>query len=238
MRLAVVLSSFCLALCLTRSAASCSCNSLMSSSAALAAFAASSVRRFSSFTSRLERSRFSFSRSISSRCWVESRSSCVARLRASSASCSRRASKRPPRCSSASSCSSRRSSSSSFFATAACRSSARMAWYSLDSCRMVARCASRAALSSGDTPSPSLASMRASSRRRATSSSAFRTWGVTGDPFVRRSTSNANTLSQDTRAFLATNWKGGLATAAPPPPPPVPAMPAIARQSRRRRRCR
>lgn len=91
--------------------------------------------------------------------------------------------------------------------TVTSRTSARMAWYSLDSWRMVARRARRAAFSSGATPGSG--SMRACSKRPAISSRAFKSVGVTSRPLRRRSTSKLNTDSHDTGAFFATNAKGG-----------------------------
>ena len=186
-------------------------SSLTSSSARLEAAEASSSLRLSSLVSSLARSSCSLRTSSSCPISETRRSASSARARAVSTSRSRPRSLRPPPRSSCSICSSIRSSSSSFFATAAWRSSARMPWYSDESWRTTARRASRSVISSGGTPGSD--SMRATSTRLATSSSAARSAGETFAPERNGRTSNPRTLAHSTRWFFTANVYGGASCA-------------------------
>ena len=95
--------------------------------------------------------------------------------------------------------------------TAAWRSSARMPWYSDESWRTTARRASRSVISSGGTPGSD--SMRATSTRLATSSSAARSAGETFAPERNGRTSNPRTLAHSTRWFFTANVYGGASCA-------------------------
>ena len=130
-RCAAVVSSRIFACILRVSFARRSCISFTSSSAARAREDASSNARLLSRVSATWRSSCSLSASSSCVCSDMRRSASSARLRAASASASSEVSVRAPPRSSCSICSSMTSSSRSFFSTATCRSSARIAWYSL-----------------------------------------------------------------------------------------------------------
>lgn len=90
------------------------------------------------------------------------------------------------------------------------RASARIAWYSLESCRMLASLARFAAAFAASTPV--CGSIFASSRRRAKLSSAFKSLGETSVPLVNGVASKSRTESHDTLAVFATNVYGGAST--------------------------